>query len=154
VDRNLTILTGTLVSAASRTIGQQGKSLVELKLAVSRPGRKGEGEQTDTIPVTIWSGDLGAAVLGLGEGTPCTVVARVSSREWNGKLYLELIGEHVTIGATMAASGEPVEAVPAEAPAVRTVRVTVGGVPAPDPAPAAAPARPGGPTRREPSVPF
>jgi len=140
-DKNLTILTGALVSATERSIGQAGRSLVELRLGVTRPVRRGEAESPrDLIPVTIWSGDLGAAVLGLAEGTPCTVVARVGSREWNGKLYLELIAESVTIDA--AAGG-------AESPDPDSPREVAPKIAPPPPRPDPfAPARPGPPTRK------
>ena len=140
MDTNITILTGTVVAATERTIGQQNRSLVELRLGVTRPGRRGEPEAPrDVIPLTIWDGALGAAVLGLAERTPVTVVARVGSREWNGKLYLELLAEHVTADVASAPGPDLREPTPTR-PSVAE--------------PVPAPSRPGGPSRRESGVPF
>jgi hypothetical protein len=109
---------------------------------VARPGKKGEGETHETVPIIVWDGPLGTALLALPEGAALTVLGRISAREWTApggavKTFVEIIGENVT--ADVAARGEP----RAPAPAPRLA-----------PEPVAAPARPGGPTRREPSVPF
>jgi single-stranded DNA-binding protein len=116
MDTNTVLLTGRLVSAAERTVGQQGRTLVELRLGVARPGRKGEAEQQTVLPVTIWTGEVGAAVLGLREGTLLTVVGRLQAREWNGRLYLELVGESVTVDVA-AMPGEAASPAGAGAPA-------------------------------------
>jgi single-stranded DNA-binding protein len=100
VDTNVVVLTGRLVSATERTVGQQGRTLVELRLAIARPGRKGEGEAQTILPLTIWDGPMGLAVRDLPEGTPLTVVGRVTAREWNARLYLELLAETVAVDVT------------------------------------------------------
>jgi hypothetical protein len=41
VDTNVVVLTGRLVSAAERMVGQSGRTLTELRLACPRPGRMG-----------------------------------------------------------------------------------------------------------------
>ena len=130
----------------ARAIGQQGRSLVELRLAVTRPGRKGEGETSEVVPITIWDGALGAALLDLAPGTPLTVVGRISAREWSApggqaKTFVEVVGERVTIGVeTVGGVNEPREAAPASQPSAE---------------PAAAPSRPAGarPASRS-EVPF
>jgi single-stranded DNA-binding protein len=122
MDTNLVLLTGRLVSAAERTVGQSGRTLVELRLGVARPGRKGEAEQQAVLPITIWTGDVGAAVLGLREGTPVTVLGRLTAREWNNRLYLELVGESVTVDvAAMPGEAAPPAGAEAPAPARRPV---------------------------------
>ena len=127
MDTNVVVLTGRLVSAAERTVGQSGRTLTELRLSVARPGRKGEAEAQMVIPVTLWTPDLGAAVRALPEGTPLTVVGRLQAREWNNRLYLELIGESVTVDVA-AAPGEP--AAPTGRPPARaTPRETATDVP-------------------------
>jgi single-stranded DNA-binding protein len=129
---NTVVLTGTVVAATERTVGQSGRTLTELRLAITRSGRPGEGDAQTVIPVTIWATDVGAAVREVPEGTPLTVVGRLQAREWNTRLYLELIGEHVTVavtGSSGAAPGAPQAAAPSASPAVAP----------------AAPPRPGGP---------
>jgi hypothetical protein len=107
MDTNVVVLTGRFVSAAERTVGQSGRTLRELRLTVTRPGRKGEAEQTTIIPVTLWDGVLGIAVRELAEGTPLTVVGRVSAREGNTRLFLELIGESVTVDVAAGPAAPP-----------------------------------------------
>jgi hypothetical protein len=97
MDTNVVLVSGRVLSAAERTVGHAGRTLVELRLGVTRPGRKGEAEQQTVLPITIWAGDVGAAVLGLAPGTPLTVLGRLGAREWNTRLYLELLGETVTV---------------------------------------------------------
>jgi single-stranded DNA-binding protein len=138
VDTNLVVLTGTVVSAAERAVGHQGRTLTELRLAVARPGRKGEAE-APPISVTIWDYALGTAVRELADGTPLTVVGRLQGRVWNERLYLEVIGERVTVDVA-AGPGEP--AAPAERPVPQ----------APPREPADADARPDPPGRDR--VPF
>jgi hypothetical protein len=72
-----------LVSAAERAVGHSGHTLTELRLACTCPCRKGEGETQAVLPVTIWAGDVGAAVREMPEGTPLTVVRRLSAREYH-----------------------------------------------------------------------
>jgi single-stranded DNA-binding protein len=110
VDLNVVVVTGRLVSAVERAVGQSGRVLTELRLGIARPSRKGEAEQPTVVPITIWAGDVGAAVRDLPEGTRLTVVGRVSAREWNTRLYVEVIADAVTM-AVAAGPGEP--AVPA-----------------------------------------
>jgi single-stranded DNA-binding protein len=53
MDTNVVVLTGRLVAATERTVGQSGRTLVELRLAVTR--RKGQGETPEMVlPVTVW----------------------------------------------------------------------------------------------------
>jgi single-stranded DNA-binding protein len=110
MDTNLVVLTGHLVSATERIVGHQGRSLTELRLAVARPSRKGEGEAPTSLPITIWAPDLGTAVRDLPEGTPLTVIGRLSGREWSSptgqtRKFVEIVAEHVT-GAVAAERGE------------------------------------------------
>jgi single-stranded DNA-binding protein len=102
VDLNVVLLSGVLAAATERTVGQQGRTLVEPRLAVARPGRTGEGAAQTVLPITIWAGDVGAAVCAVPEGTPLTVVGRLQAREWNNRLYLELIAESVTVDVSVA----------------------------------------------------
>ena len=121
-DKNMVIVTGTLASATERTVGQQGRTLTELRLAVARPGRKGEGEQTDTVPVTIWNDDVGTAVLILPAGTPLTIIGKLTSREWNNRLYLELLADHVAVD--VVTPGEGREATPTARPSAAPARAS------------------------------
>jgi hypothetical protein len=106
MDLNVVLLQGALVAATERRVGAQGRTLVELRLAILRPGRTGEGR--DQIPVTIWAGDVGAVVRALPLGTPLTVVGRLTAREWNSRWYLECLAEHVTVDvATWEPGVEP-----------------------------------------------
>jgi single-stranded DNA-binding protein len=148
MDRNSLILSGALVAASERSVGSSGRTLTEMKLAVTRPGRKGEGEAREVVPITIWAPEVGAAMRDLPAGTPLTVLGQISAREWTApsgqtKTFLEVVGEAVLVDATMATLGEPAAVAPAHPPVAE---------------PVAAPARPGGPTRREPrdadKVPF
>ena len=116
MDTNVVVVTGRLISAAERTVGQQGRTLVELRLAVARAGRKGEGDQQAVLPVTIWAGDVGAAVRAVPEGTPLTLVGRLQAREWNNRLYLELVAESVSMDVT-SSPGEAAPPARAEPPA-------------------------------------
>jgi hypothetical protein len=115
MDTNLVLLTGTVVSVIERTVGPQGRTLTELRLALARPGRKGEAETPTVLPITIWAPDVGAAVLGLPDGMPVTVVGRLHALEWNTKLYLDVIAETVSV-AVAAGSGEPVAPAPRPVP--------------------------------------
>jgi single-stranded DNA-binding protein len=116
MDKNSVVLIGSLAGVAQRPIGQQGRTLVELRLAVSRPGRKGEGEVAEVVPVIIWDGRLGDALLDLAPGTPLTVVGRVSARSWTPagggaeRIFTEVVAEQVLVDATRAAPGEPAAA--------------------------------------------
>jgi hypothetical protein len=107
MDTNLVVLTGRLVSAADRTVGQSGRTLTELRLAVTRPGRKSEGEQQMIVPITLWDAVVGIAVRELPAGTPLTVVGRVSAREGNTRLFLELLGESVTVDVAAGPDAPP-----------------------------------------------
>jgi single-stranded DNA-binding protein len=120
MDKNVLILTGALVSATERAIGTAGRMLTEIKVAVARPGRKGEGEIREVVPIVIWAPEVGAAVRALPEGMLLTVLGRVSAREWTApsgqaKTFLEVVGEHVLVDATMAALDEPADAAPRSA---------------------------------------
>jgi hypothetical protein len=90
------------------------------------------------LPVTIWAGDVGAAVREVPEGTPLTVVERLSARGWNGRLDLELVSEGVTVDVT-ALPGEA--AAPAERPVPRAAARR---------RPRTCPSRPGGAAGRYP----
>ena len=81
MNRNAVIPSGTLVGATSRAIGQQGRSLVEARLRVSKPARRGEPEAHEVVPVIVWDGALGTALLALSPGLPCVVLGRISARE-------------------------------------------------------------------------
>jgi hypothetical protein len=70
MDLNVVLLRGVLAAATERSVGHQERTLVELRLAVTRPGRTGEGEARVLILVTIWAGAVGAAVRALPPGTP------------------------------------------------------------------------------------
>jgi single-stranded DNA-binding protein len=107
MDTNLVVLTGTKVSAAERTVGPSGRTLTELRLAVTRPGRKGEAEPPMVVPVTIWADVVGIAVRELAEGTPLTVVGRLQAREWKERLYLELVADAVTVDVTAGPDAPP-----------------------------------------------
>jgi single-stranded DNA-binding protein len=121
------VLSGVLAAASLRTIGH-GRTLVDLRLAVTRPARKGEGTTREVIPITLWAGDVGAAVLGLAAGTPLVVLGRVSAREWTSpsgavKTFLEVVGERVTVdvealGAEPRAVGSPADPAAREPDAV------------------------------------
>ena len=113
VDTNVVVLTGRLVSAAERTVSQSGRTLTELRVGLARPGRKGDVDQETVLPITIWTADVGAAVRELPDGTPVTVVGRLQAREWNNRLYLELIAESVTVD--VAALGAPATQEPGSA---------------------------------------
>ena len=109
MDKNITILTGTWAAASSRAIGPQGRSLVELRLRVTRPGKKGEGETAEVVPVIVWDATLGAALCDLADGTPLTVVGRISAREWQApggqvKTFVEVVAESVTVDAATVPS--------------------------------------------------
>ena len=64
------------------------------------------------MPITVWDGPLGAALLEVASGTGLTVIGRVSAREWQApggqtKTFLEVVGESVTIGVeTIGPGGE------------------------------------------------
>ena len=83
VDTNVVVLTG------GPGLGRPGGpwatrgTLTELRLACTCPGRKGEGETQTVLPVTIWAGDVGATGREMPEGTPRTVVGRLSAREYH-----------------------------------------------------------------------
>jgi single-stranded DNA-binding protein len=116
MDTNLVVLTGRLVSAAERAVGQSGRPLTELRLAVARLGRTGEREPPTVIPVTVWAGDVGAAVCGRPEGTPVRIVARLQSREWNQRVYVEVVAETVSVDVTAPLG---TDAAPARRPVAR-----------------------------------
>ena len=75
------------------------------------------------MPVTIWNDDVGTAVLTLPVGTALTVVGKLTSREWNTRLYLELLADHVA--AAVVTPGEGREPMPRPGPAPR--RSALGG---------------------------
>ena len=87
-------------------------------MAVARPGKKGEGETAEVVPIIVWDGPLGAALLDLMPGTPLTVVGRISARKWTApggqsKTFVEVVGEGVTVGVeTLGAGGESRETAP------------------------------------------
>jgi single-stranded DNA-binding protein len=121
VDKNIIVMTGTWAAASARAIGQSGRSLTELRLRVTRPGKKGEGETAEVVPCIIWDGTLGAVLLDLAPGTPLTVIGRISAREWQApggqtKTFVEVVGESVTVDA--AAMGAPSETAPVARPVV------------------------------------
>ena len=135
-DTNTVLVTGTWVAASTRAIGQSGRTLVELKLRVTRPGKKGEGETAETVPIIVWDGRLGDALLDLAPGTPLTVVGRISARDWTApggqtKTFLEVVGERVTIGVeTLGVGGEPREATVQAAAPSRPASVRTASAPA------------------------
>jgi single-stranded DNA-binding protein len=102
MDTNLVVLTGRLVSAAERAVGQSGRTLTELRLGLARPGRKGDADQETVVPVTIWATDVGAAVRALPDGTPLTVVGQLRGREWQDRVFLDLVAETVTVDVAAA----------------------------------------------------
>jgi single-stranded DNA-binding protein len=89
---------------------------------VSRPGKRGEGETAEVVPIIVWDGTLGAALLDLPPGTPLTVIGRISAREWTApggqtKTFLEVVGESVTVGVeTLGAGGASSPAAPTARP--------------------------------------
>ena len=118
------IVTGTLAAATERTVGQSGPDAHRAP-AGRRPDRdaKGSGEQADTIPVTIWNDDRrDRRPDGLPAGTPLTVIGKLTSREWNNRLYLELVADHVAVD--VAAQGEVREAAPTAQPSAAPARVS------------------------------
>jgi len=120
MDTNVVILTGTVSSAVERAVGQTGRLLTELRLSLTRPGRKGEEHQT--IPVTIWDHLLGIAVRELPEGTPVTVVGRISARDWTSprgqaRTFVEVVSETVTVDVAAGPPGTHAPSANAEAPA-------------------------------------
>jgi single-stranded DNA-binding protein len=122
VDLNVVVLTGRLVSAAERAVGQTGRTLTELRLGLARAGRKGEAEQPTVVPITIWDYALGVAVRELAEGTPVTVVGRISAREWTSpsgqaRTFVEVVGETVTVDVAAGGPETPAPSANAEAPA-------------------------------------
>jgi hypothetical protein len=52
MDRNLTLLIGTVAGVTTRAVGQQGRTLTELRVNVARPARKGDAESVDLITAT------------------------------------------------------------------------------------------------------
>ena len=115
MDRNVVTLSGRLESATSRTIGAAGRSLVEVRLRVSKPARRGEVDAHEVVPVVVWDTTVGAALLELEAGTGLVILGRISAREWQSpsgqaKTFLEVVAESVTVDAAMVATGEPIEA--------------------------------------------
>jgi hypothetical protein len=110
MDRNVVLLSGTVAAVGTRAVGQQGRTLTELRINVARPVRKDDAEQCDLIAATIWSPELGAAVQALAVDTAVTLAGRLTSREWNGRHYLELVGDSVRVDVLMLPAGEPVAA--------------------------------------------
>ena len=72
------------------------------------------------MPVTIWNDDVGTAVLTLPVGTALTVVGKLTSREWNTRLYLELLADHVA--AAVVTPGEGREPMPTARPSTAPAR--------------------------------
>src|SRR5262245_39631609 len=64
MDRNVTLLTGTRAGVSSRMVGQQGRTLTELRLNVAKPGKRGEPEVFDLIVASLWNAELGATPSG------------------------------------------------------------------------------------------
>jgi single-stranded DNA-binding protein len=121
--RNQVVLIGDVVSVAERAVGQSGRTLVEARVAVMRPGRKGEGEARDVIPVVVWDGATGAALTALAPGTALVILGRVSAREWTAptgqtRTFVEIVAEHVTVDVA-AAPGAVRAAAPAGRPIAR-----------------------------------
>jgi hypothetical protein len=110
LDRNGVVLTGRLVSAESRTIRTSGRSLVELKVRVSRPPRRGETDGYETVPVTVWDATLGAALLELAPGTALLILGTLRAREYNTRLYLELVADHISVDLAKADGAPPAPA--------------------------------------------
>jgi single-stranded DNA-binding protein len=115
-DTNVVILTGRVVSTAERVVGQRGQTLTELRLAVTRPGRKGEAESEMTVPVTVWASAVGTAVRALPVGTPLTVLGRLQAREWQDRIFLDLVAESVSVNVEAVPTGDQ-RALNLEAPA-------------------------------------
>jgi hypothetical protein len=110
LDRNGVVLTGRLVSAESRTIGTSGRSLVELKVRVSRPPRRGETDGYETVPVAVWDATLGAALLELAPGTALLILGTLRAREYNTRLYLEPVADHISVDLAKADGAPPAPA--------------------------------------------
>jgi hypothetical protein len=94
---NSVTLAGSVVEVAEKTVGQQGRSLVELKLAVIRPGRR--ADESDTIPVTIWNREAAGAALTLAPGSAGTRMAHARSVASRGSRVEEapsLIGRNAS----------------------------------------------------------
>ena len=124
LDRNVVLLTRLLVKVQTRQIGAAGRSLVELRLRVAKPPRRGETAAHETVPITVWDEELGAALVELAPDTPLVVVGRVSARDWTApsgqvKTFVEIVAERVTVDAELVPEAAPAADQPVAAPAPR-----------------------------------